>query len=395
MRPPRPEDVLRLVPAPLRAAAGIHVVGGAVRDVLLEREPAELDILVEGDAIALARELDSGAVVHERFGTATVRLDGRPVDLAGTRREWYPRPGALPEVELGVPVAVDLERRDFTVNAIAVRTADGHVSAHPAALEDLREGLLRVLHDRSFPDDPTRLLRLVRYGARLGFAPDARTAALAAEAVAGGATTTVSGARLGAELRLLLGEPQPAGLLGLAAHGIGAALFGAYAPDGARIARARELCPPDGDRDAAALGAALLDPAASAGAGARAAALEERLRELSFAARRRTVVAGAVRDAAGIAALLAGAPAASALHARLRRVAPEVVAVAGALAGADAAAAWLGTLRHVRLEIAGEDLRRAGLRGPAVGRGLDAALRARLDGAAPDRESQLRAALDP
>ncbi len=198
------------------ATPGTYLVGGAVRDLLLERAPRELDVVVEGDAAVLAAALASApgasAVEHLRFGTATVTLpDGVRVDVATARRERYPAPGALPEVE-PAPLAEDLLRRDFTVNALALALAGPHAGelqgvAH--ARDDLQAGRLRVLHERSFEDDPTRLLRLARYHARLRFDVEQRTAALAAAAVAGGALGTVSGARLGAELRLALVEPDP------------------------------------------------------------------------------------------------------------------------------------------------------------------------------------------
>ena len=115
----------------------MYVVGGAVRDQLLGREPRELDLVVEGDAVAVARraaERVGGALtVHERFGTATVLADGFAFDLAGARRESYAQPGALPDVQLGATIEEDLARRDFTVNAIARRLADDEIVAFPGA----------------------------------------------------------------------------------------------------------------------------------------------------------------------------------------------------------------------------------------------------------------------
>src|SRR4051812_35858470 len=163
------------------------------------RVPRELDLVVEGDAIAVARraaERVGGALtVHERFGTATVLAAGYAFDLAGARRETYARPGALPDVELGASVAQDLERRDFTVNAVAIRLVDGERIEFPGAQADLDAGVLRVLHERSFVDDPTRMLRLVRYGARLGFRADPATERLVDPAL----VDTVTGDRLGNE----------------------------------------------------------------------------------------------------------------------------------------------------------------------------------------------------
>src|SRR3954452_209159 len=206
--------------AALDGVPGVWVVGGAVRDVLLGRDPRDLDLVVEGDAAEVARRLGEEPLLHERFGTATA---GGAVNLAAARRERYERPGALPEVELGAPIAEDLARRDFTVNAIAVRLADGELQAVPGALEDLSERRLRVLHERSFEDDPTRLLRLIRYAARLRFFMNEQTRELAFAAVEGGALATATPSRLGAELRLLLGEPMTGAICGLEAFGIGPA----------------------------------------------------------------------------------------------------------------------------------------------------------------------------
>src|SRR5215218_7763484 len=246
-------DLLRAAPGAEIVLAAVaqepraYVVGGAVRDALLGRVPRELDLVVEGDAVAVARraaERVGGALtVHDRFGTATVLADGYAFDFAAARRERYAAPGALPEVELGASIEEDLARRDFTVNAIAVAVVDGRVASVPHAEADLRAGLLRVLHDASFADDPTRLLRLARYSARLGFEAEPHTAALAAAAGFDG----VSGERLGAELRLLLQEPQPAALEALARHA--PALLPGLAPDPGRTAAVLAAAPPDARRD--------------------------------------------------------------------------------------------------------------------------------------------------
>src|SRR5919106_1383939 len=235
--------------AALDGEDAVYVVGGAVRDVLLGLTPHELDFVVEGDAVAVARRAAArtggDVVVHDRFGTATVTAPEATFDLAGARRERYERPGALPEVELGATLREDLERRDFTVNAIALHLTDGELTWLLGAEEDLRAGRLRVLHEGSFRDDPTRLLRLARYSARLGFEPEERTDRLAAEAIAGGALATVTGSRLGAELRLLLREPQPAALLALERNGLGRALLERFSIDPELVERAIALTPAD------------------------------------------------------------------------------------------------------------------------------------------------------
>src|SRR4051794_29992153 len=255
-------DALRPHPAldALAGEPGVYVVGGAVRDALLGRVPHELDVLVEGDATSVARRvaerLGGVATIHERFGTATVRAAGHAFDLVSARTERYPRPGALPDVRLGASAREDLERRDFTVNAIAVRVDDGALVAHERALDDLGARVLRVLHDRSFHDDPTRLLRGARYAGRLGFAIEPETDALWDAAVRDGALGTVTGSRLGEELRLLAREPQPAALQALERHGLHRALVHpAMDVDPDLIARA--LARADGRADLTALAATL------------------------------------------------------------------------------------------------------------------------------------------
>ena len=373
--PPGILERLRDAPA-LRAVMGepgVWVVGGAIRDALLGREPRELDLVVEGDALPVARRaaerLGGGLTVHERFGTATVQAGEHVFDLASARKERYPAPGALPEVELGATIDEDLARRDFTVNAIAVAVADGRVASVPHAREDLDAGLLRVLHDRSFEDDPTRLLRLARYAARLGFTAEPRTAVLADGAGMAG----VSGERMGAELRLLLAEPQPEALRALARYA--PALLPGIDPDPARIAALLAAAPPDARGDLLALAAAWPPD-------------DGRLQALGFTAADRRILAAAAR-APGLRAELdrAGAPSA------VRRILHREPVEAAVLAGGEQAARWIAEWRHARPAITGDDLLAAGLAGPAVGAGLEAAMAALLDGRAPDRESQLAAAL--
>ena len=380
---------LRAAGPVLAALAGeqrVWVVGGAVRDLLLGLVPGDLDLVVEGDAVAVARRasarLGGEVLAHERFGTATVRHSEGSFDLAGARRERYPVAGALPVVELGASLEDDLARRDFTVNTLALRLADGELRGVPEARADLDARLLRVLHDGSFRDDPTRLLRLARYAGRLGFAAEPATAALATAAVAAGALATVSGERLGAELRLLAREPQPAALLALASHGLGAALLPGFDVDLGLAERALALCPPDADAGAVALGSAL--------SRAPAAELGARLRDLALpAAEAEAIAAGTALDE--LLAALGGARPSAADSLLARR--PLAAAVLVAAAGSEPARDWLVRARHLRVAIGGEDLLAAGLSGPAVGRGLRAARAALLDGVAADRDAQLAAAL--
>jgi len=383
---------LRALPAaaPVLAALSgeprVWVVGGAVRDLLLGGRPSDLDLVVEGDALAVARRaaerLDGEVLVHERFGTATVRGEEGSFDLAAARRESYRQPGALPDVTLGAPLEDDLARRDFTVNTFALRLADGELRSVPGAQEDLDARLLRVLHDASFRDDPTRLLRLARYAGRLGFEVEPHTAALARLAGSVGALGTVSGERLGAELRLLAGEPQPDALAALDALALGRPLLPGFRLDTALARRALALCPVDARPGLVALGSAVRD--------ASAEELAARLRELGFPAGEAEALVGCAELDRLLTALRDARPSEAD---ELLRHRPLEAAVLAAAAGSGAARDWLERARHLRAEIGGGDLLAEGLSGPAIGRGLLAARAALLDGEAPDRESQLAAAL--
>ncbi len=391
-------DRLRAVPAlaallpALAGESGVSVVGGVPRDLLLGGAPLDVDLVVEGDAEALAARLAArlGGVAtrHERFGTATITVEGRPVDLARARAETYARPGALPDVRPAT-LAEDLGRRDFTVNAIALALdADrlAELAAAPGALEDLADGRLRVLHSASFGDDPTRLLRLARYAGRLRFAVEPGTERLARDAVRSGALGTVSSGRVGSEYRLLLAEPDVLAALDRASRlGLVDALDGEWGWDRAEGERALALLPADGRKDLLLAGALArrADPGRLA---ARLDALEFERGDRS----RILAVAGADALVAPLEA--AGRP--SALRAAVGAAPPEAIALAGARGAAAPARRWLDELRHVGLDIGGEDLTAAGVpEGPAIGRGLATALDRRLDGEAPDRAAQLAAAL--
>jgi tRNA nucleotidyltransferase (CCA-adding enzyme) len=368
----------------------VHVVGGAVRDLLrgaAAGEHVDLDLVIEGDAVVVARRLaaalDGELVVHDRFGTATVRAGGHAYDLAPARTETYAHPGALPDVRPGT-LADDLLRRDFTVNAVALGL-DGRLAAAPHASEDLNARVLRVLHAASFRDDPTRLLRLVRYATRLGFGVEEETRALMDDALAGGALRTVTPARVGGELRLLLREPSAAQALAWVAAWEDAPVAGMRV-DEALVRRACALLPVAGRRDLLLLAAACLDVPSDALAG--------RLDALDFPARDRDTVVAAAGGARRVAARLAEAARPSEIAAALAGAPVELAALAGALGPEEPARRWIDELRHVRLAIGGEDLLAAGVpQGEAIGIGLAAALRARLDGAADDRDAQLTAAL--
>ena len=347
--------------AELRAAAvaaelHAHLVGGSVRDLLVGRPRADLDVVVDGDHLALARALGGELRVHDRFGPATVATAGGPVDVARTRAERYPHPGALPQVR-PAGLDADLARRDFTVNAMAIALERPAEVIDPhGGLEDLRSGILRAVHEGSFVEDPTRALRAARYASRLELDPDEGTLAGIHEADLG----TVSADRVEAELRRLAADERP---------GLGFELLSRWglfelAP-GARelIDYVAELLAADPWRGQA-------DPAQAVLAAAR----------------------GETERAARLSALDPGRPSAAVEAAHGHGASDLALARAMGAVWLDR---YLQEWRHVRLEIDGTDLLAAGIpEGPAIGRGLAAALRAKLDGEAPTRADEMRVALE-
>lgn len=221
--PPASRRLLRAVAAQAeRSRMPLYIVGGYVRDVLLGRLSLDLDLVVEGDAIAfgrqLVRSLGGSLLAHKPFGTALWRLPpgrGLPdfVDLISARRETYARPGALPTVQFSTMVD-DQFRRDFSINTLALRldgTQAGQILDAWGGLADLRAGVIRVLHDQSFSDDPTRILRALRFSGRLGFALERKTQQQLRANV--GRLDAVSGERIYNEIDLILQEPKRAQIL--------------------------------------------------------------------------------------------------------------------------------------------------------------------------------------
>jgi tRNA nucleotidyltransferase (CCA-adding enzyme) len=386
----------RLLPA-LEGLPPAYLVGGTVRDLLLDLAPAHhLDLAVEGDARSVARALSDRlggeAREYERFGTAVVDVDGFEFDLATTRRESYDEPGALPRVEAAT-LADDLVRRDFAVNAMAIGLKGddlGHLYDPHGGLSDLDAGLLRVLHETSFLDDPTRLLRGVRFEARLDFSFEPGTEALARDAVEGDALVTVSDDRLGRELIKALEEQEaPTAVRRLGELGVLRALHPALAPDPEVVASAALGAVTLGSsRVTAALAALVVDDPQG---------LDRWVAALPLEARDRDAVSRAARVAPRVCeALREREHTPSELRALLGNEPPEALALALALgAPSEPVLRWATELSAVGLEIGGRDLLAAGVpEGPAVGRALEETLRRKLDGLVAGRDEELRTALE-
>ena len=208
-----------------------YLVGGPVRDLLLGRHDViDVDVTLEDDSSVFARALakHTGGRVRSfpQFLTYKVTAEGLPeIDVATARREKYRQPGALPSVEPG-RLKDDLLRRDFAINAIAVDVLSGEFHDPANGVHDIEAKQIRVLHDQSFVDDPTRVFRALRLGARLGFTLESHTAELLRDAVAHGAMGTVTKERLWRELFLAMDEADaPNVLAALASAGALDVLF--------------------------------------------------------------------------------------------------------------------------------------------------------------------------
>jgi tRNA nucleotidyltransferase (CCA-adding enzyme) len=334
----------------------VFLVGGAVRDLLLGRPRTDVDLVVEGDAAALAQRLGGAEVEHERFGTVKVEVEGHELDIASARTETYPEPGALPVVAPAPDIEADLARRDFTINAMAIPLAgEPRVIDPHGGQSDLERGLLRILHPKSFEDDPTRAIRAARYAARFGFTLEPETDCLLCKAD----LSTVSADRRRAELERLAGEPT--GRVG----------FGLLA------------------------GWGLID--LRKGGLELVATVEGLLKEPHWAElvpRQQALVAAALGPEGAEQVLASMWPPKPGEGVEVAERRDPVELILARAMGAVWLEQYLTAWSKVEMEIDGNDLIKAGIpQGPAVGRGLREARRKRLEGEIVDREHELAVAL--
>jgi tRNA nucleotidyltransferase (CCA-adding enzyme) len=381
-------------------ADGVYLVGGTVRDILLGEASFDVDIAVEGDAIAfayaLAKALDGRATPHRRFGTAVVSYgDGERVDVVTTRTEFYDAPGALPTVERA-SLREDLFRRDFTINAMAASLMPedlGRLVDPYGGRADLDTRVLRVLHNLSFIDDPTRIFRGIRYEARHGFRFEEHTARLLRGCIEMGLVGDLSSSRLRDELTALLEDTG-------AASGI--KRLGELGADRAIHPHLR------GDDAAAALfsrTSALRDelevdvPTWRIGIAALARELTsdeayDWLERLAVRRRDADLVVGAIAVAPRIAERLSREtldPAA--VVALADPFAPDAPLFALALQDRAELREYFDHLRNIRLEIGGADLVALGLpESPRIGEILGELRKRKLNGELDGREAELEAA---
>lgn len=394
----RQRHVLRVaVQAARERGESLYLVGGAVRDLLRKGEFSDLDLVVEGDGLAFARSLatrlEAEARFHPRFLTAELDLGDLRVDVTSARRESYPSPAELPEIEIG-SLSDDLARRDFTVNAMALGLWPDAAGALVDPFDgrgDLAQDLLRVLHDQSFFDDPTRILRGVRLASRLGLHLEGRTRELMQAASAAGAFEPLSTSRLRREIALMLAEHESVveSIRSLEELQVMSDLFPALEVGSERLQRLRDSTLLERDWSERHFPATpvqwwlarLLLLVSNQRRSTRIAVAER----LGLEGVQRALVCGR-HDAVAAArkVLLAPEVLPHAVHRTLSSLAPEELV---SLASSDRAALrewfdrWLDELRHLRLAIDGEDLKARGFpEGPEIGRILEATLAARMDG---------------
>lgn len=156
----------------------LYYIGGVVRDEILALPSFDVDLTYNGDAIEFAKTIEEAEIVqiNEPFGTVRIKLDGKEIDIASTRSETYPQKGHLPVVDkIGCSLKEDVMRRDFTINAMAKSTLTDEIIDYTGGLDDIKKKTLKVLHNNSFIDDPTRILRMLKFAVRFGFEPDEYT----------------------------------------------------------------------------------------------------------------------------------------------------------------------------------------------------------------------------
>lgn len=404
-------------------AMKLYIVGGFVRDILMarelprgmgdSREGLDIDLVVEGDGIRFAtalRDKVGGTVrAHRKFKTAAlITEEGFRIDVATARFEHYEYPAALPNVEAG-SIKHDLYRRDFTINAMAIRLNEGgfgQLLDYFGGQEDIRSRRVKVLHNLSFVEDPTRIFRAARFAARFGFEIDPMTLALIGSSVELKVLRNISPKRLRTELLLILEEKTALGALRILEEGnlltqlcpgasissIDAEVFGKIDRTVSAMVSSRFF--QEGEVSAPLVKMmVLVSSSGEAGLEQAARVLELNRREsravrfLSSSRRKTVELLGAERIRK------------SGVYNLLKTLGPEELVFLASFETSTKVRRrvlnFLGKLRHVKVEIGGEDLLAMGVEpGPEMSRILDAVRAARIDGIAGSREDELEVVRD-
>ncbi|MEE3152180.1 MAG: hypothetical protein VX300_07885 [Acidobacteriota bacterium] len=386
------------------------LVGGSVRDLILGTDQVDLDVVIEGDGMDVAQDLARGLggnlTRHHAFQTAVVTTaNGSRIDVTTARREEYKRPGQLPQIVPG-DLESDLARRDFTINTMAISLSESDFSAfidpHDGRL-DLEAGCIRAMHPRSFADDPTRVLRALRFSLRYGYRIEDKSEEWMNEAITGGYLDTVSGERVCKELRLMFAESPTQGPCRLEVAGVLPAVY-----PGLRFHR--EVL--NGLQDLIEWGQEAKGGASLAakpegwlmvlGCCAMGLSSQERwnlARQLRLSREERAPLIDSGVPWCQATSLLLGAssqPPNSMVERALREIDRGALLVGAAIAGVDSAEAemvriYLDQLHDVAAELDGLELKKLGVpQGPLVGEILERLRTAKLDGKAPNASIERR-----
>ncbi|MFO7996871.1 MAG: CCA tRNA nucleotidyltransferase [Dehalococcoidia bacterium] len=380
-----------------RQGQRVYLVGGLVRDLLLDYPNFDLDLVVEGDAVEFAQHLaetsQAKLLAHHRFGTAKLGYEDFSLDLATARKETYTKPGALPTV---TPATIkdDLFRRDFSINAMAISLAEhdyGELVDPHQGKDDLEHRLIRVLHPGSFRDDATRILRAARYEQRLGFELEAQTTELLRRDVP--MLDTISGDRIRHELELIFEEEQPELVVNrLAELGVLPGISPFLKGDGwiaGKFARARRLSKPS---QLPSLYFCLLIYSFGE------TEIENFLARLNMPAKLSRVMSDTLRLKTSLPLLDKPSLKPSEIHYLLQQYDPLAIQ-ANAIASESTTVhhhlqLFVTKLRHVKTSLNGEELKRLGISaGPEMGKVLQRLHEARLDGEVSTRADEEKLAL--
>jgi len=377
----------------------LYLVGGAVRDLLLERPNTDFDLVLEGDAPSFARRLarlmrdgsddrrlPDRVTIHPRFGTAKFQRGDITIDVVTARSETYARPGALPTVKPDT-IRDDLFRRDFTINAMAIElmpASIGRLLDYFYGIKDLQRGLIRILHNRSFIDDATRMLRAVRYEQRLGFKLEPDTERLLKRDVS--YLDTISGDRIRHELELICKEDNPEQMLERAQTlGVLPQIHPALKVDEVtmeRLRRARQQGMTETDMYLSILVYPL-----------GADEIDSFIERLNITGELKRSVKQLPRLKAKFPALSSPNIAPSAVYRLLQKYHLEAIATCALAADESAVRSqlerYLDELRYVKTLLDGDALKALGVEpGPRLGKMLEAIREARLDGTVNTREEE-------
>lgn len=365
-----------------RHAVDLYLVGGTVRDILANVAPVDVDVMAAGDTARLVESIlqeDAAAMKKATaFGTWSITIRGIDLDLSTARRETYDRPGALPAVFPGT-VRDDLARRDFSINSMAISLAAdswGDLLDPHGGVRDLERGVVRVIHDGSFQDDATRILRAIRYVCRFGFRLESRTRTLLKRGLP--YMSTISPDRVRREIERIVREPRAAAMIEMAGTlGVLPAIHPALRVD-PKTLQAIDAEPADHARKTALLLGSMVQSIS-------ASDVESVVRRLNMNVEWTRLV----RDVAAVHERLAELEDESATRSRiyrlLRGIHPVAVESCARAVVDSTVAGWLhiylNELRHVRPLLDGNDLKALGVpEGPEIGRVLTVLLDARLDG---------------